>query len=465
MEFLKLIDENRNEIIRTTQEAIRIKSVEEKPLPGMPFGEGPYRALEFVLNIGESMGFSTKNFEGYAGHIDFGEGEEILGILAHVDVVPEGEGWLYPPYGGEIHNDKIYGRGAIDDKGPAIATLYAMKALKEAGINLKKKVRLILGANEETGWGCMDYYFKHEKAPDMGFTPDSDFPVIHGEKGIINFDLIYKFDEKTNNDIYIKDIKGGNAPNMVPDNAEAILECKDFEKIDDIYIDYKNKKDYPISIFKEDEHIRIVAKGKSAHGSTPEKGLNAISYLMDFLNYIIDKENPLYEFIKFYNERIAFKHNGEGIGAGLEDDISGKLNFNPGLLKLENGSIVLTINVRYPIKSSSKEVYEGIRENLKDSKVELVEGISDSKPLYVPSDDFLVEKLMNVYREQTGDYTSMPITIGGGTYARAIKNAVAFGPMFPGQIDVAHQKNEYISIDHLMQITKIYAHAIYELAK
>lgn len=465
MNFIELIDSYEKDIINSTQEIIKIKSVEEKPLEGMPFGEGPFNALKYALDLGKSMGFKTKNFEGYAGHLDLGEGEETVGVLAHVDVVPEGEGWAYPPYAGEIHDGKIYGRGTTDDKGPAIATLYAMKALKESGLKLNKRIRLILGANEETGWGCMNYYFKHEKAPDMAFTPDADFPVIHGEKGIIVFDLVFKMNNPTNCPIYLKDIKGGNAPNMVPDHAEALLEVKDIKEIEESLTKYNKEKNNSLTLSKNENMVKVVAKGISAHGSTPEKGENAISNLMGFLGYIFDGECSTCRYISLYNEKIANKHYGEGIGCGLEDDVSGRLNFNPGMIKIEDGKIILTVNVRYPIKSSAKEVYDGIKENLKNTTIELIEGNSDSKPLYVPTDDFLVKKLMQVYRNQTGDTESQPITIGGGTYARAMKNAVAFGPMFPGQKDVAHQKDEYISIDQLMKITKIYAEALYELAK
>lgn len=465
MEFLKLIDSYKDDLIKSIQESVQIKSVEGKPLPGMPFGEGPFKALEHSLNISKEMGFRVKNLEGYAGYAEFGEGEETVGVLSHLDVVPEGDGWTYPPYSGEIHDDKIFGRGTIDDKGPAIATLYAMKALKESGVTLNRKIRLILGTNEETGWGCMDYYFKHENPPTMAFTPDADFPVIHGEKGIIVFDLVQKINSKECGGIKLKDISGGNAPNMVPDHAEIVLEVEDSSDIEKRLNDYLNEKSHSIKLEKDGNIIKIKATGISAHGSTPEKGESAISYLMDGLSHILSGECELCDFIKFYNERIGFKHFGEGVGCGFEDDVSGKLNFNPGVIKLEDDQIVLTVNVRYPIKSSSKEVYEGIRNNIKDSKVELVEGQKDTKPLYVEKDNFLVEKLMKVYKEQTGDEDSQPITIGGGTYARAMENAVAFGPMFPGQEDVVHQKDEYISIEHLMKITKIYAHALYELAK
>lgn len=465
MQYINLIDSYQDNIIKSTQEIIRIKSVEGEAKPKMPFGEGPYRALEHALSLSKEMGFETKNLDGYAGYAEFGEGEETIGVLVHLDVVPEGEGWTYPPYAGEIHDDKIFGRGTTDDKGPAIATLYAMKALKESGIPLNRKIRIIFGTNEETGWGCMDYYFKHENPPTMAFTPDADFPVIHGEKGIIVFDLVQKINSNGCCGITLKELKGGNAPNMVPDHAEAVLEVKDKTDIEEKFKSYIAEKAYPINIDIQDNIVKVIAKGISAHGSTPEKGENAISYLMDVLTYFMDGKCDLCDFINLYNERISFKHHGENIGCGYEDDVSGKLNFNPGLIKLEGDKITLTVNVRYPIKSSAKEVYEGIRNNLAGTNMELVEGKSDTKPLYVPKDNFLVQKLMKVYKEQTGDLDSEPITIGGGTYARAMDNAVAFGPMFPGQGDVAHQKDEYISIEHLMKITKIYAQALYELAK
>lgn len=465
MDFIELIDSYKEDIVKSTQEIIRIKSVEDEEKPNMPFGEGVYLALDYALNLAKEMGFKTKNLDNYAGHAEIGEGEETVGILVHLDVVPEGDGWTYPPFGGEIHEGKIYGRGTIDDKGPAIACLYAMKALKESGVALNRKIRMIFGTDEESGWGCVKHYFEHEKAPDMAFIPDAEFPVIYGEKGIIVFDLVKKIKTSSEGKAILKSLKGGNAPNMVPDYCEAVIEVEDSTQIEEKFNSFVEYTKYPLHMEKDKNTITVSAQGISAHGSTPEKGKNAISYLMAFLGKIFDESSDVGQFIKVYNDRIAFKHNGESIGAGFEDDISGKLNFNPGIIKLEQDEIKLTINIRYPIKLTAKEVYDGIRDNLKDTDIELIEGKSDNRPLYVPKDNELVKKLMKVYREQTKDVDSEPITIGGGTYARALKNAVAFGPVFPGQEDVVHQKDEFISIDHLMRITKIYAHALYELAK
>ncbi|WP_416198844.1 MAG: dipeptidase PepV [Sporanaerobacter sp.] len=452
-------------IVSSTQEIIKIKSVEGEPKEGMPFGEGPYRALEYALNLAEDMGFRTKNIDGYAGYAEFGEGEETVGVLVHLDVVPEGDGWDYPPYNAEIHDDKIYGRGAIDDKGPAMAALYAMKSIKDKKIPLSRKIRIIFGTNEETGWGCMKYYFAHEKAPNMAFTPDANFPVIHGEKGIIAFDLVKEIKDSCCGDIAIKSIKGGNAVNMVPDFCEAVITVKDFSALEEKFNEFKNKTGYQMAIEKDGDSIKIKAKGVSAHGSTPWKGKNAISYIMQFLGEIVDCKCDICDFINIYNERIAFKHHGEAIGCGLEDDVSGKLDFNPGVIEMKDGKIKLSINIRYPIKSTSKDVYDGIRKNLEGTGIELLEDEGEMKPLYVPEDNFLVQKLMKVYRDETGDKDSKPITIGGGTYARAMENAVAFGPVFPDEEELAHQANEFISINKLLFLTKIYEKALYELAK
>lgn len=465
MDISKALNNLEPEIVKSIQESVRIRSVEETPLEGMPFGKGPYDALKFILDLGESMGFETKNLDGYAGHIDFGQGSETVGVLAHVDVVPEGDGWSYPPYGGEIHDGKIYGRGTMDNKGPAVIALYAMKALKDSGLKLEKKIRLILGANEETRWECMKHYFENEKAPEMAFTPDADFPVIHGEKGITGFELRFPYGGTQGCDITLKAIKGGNAVNMVPDKAMADLIVTDKDLFKGQHERYVKEKKLPVSLEETEEGFKIIALGKSAHGSTPAKGENAISYLMDFLGYVYSGQCPVCRFIDFYNDKIAFRHHGEEIGCALEDDVSGKLDFNPGLISYDGKEIAVSVNIRYPIKSSAKEVFDGVRDQLRDTPIKLVESPGDSKPLYVEKDHRLVSTLMDVYRKHTGDTESEPVTIGGGTYARSMENAVAFGPMFPGQEDVAHQKDEYISIESIRKLMEIYTDALYELAK
>jgi len=465
MDFNKAIDALKDELITSTQEVIRIKSVEDEPQKGMPFGKGPYDALCYVLDLGEKLGFKAKNLDGYAGHLDFGEGEEVVGVLGHLDVVPEGDGWTFPPYEAQIHDGKIYGRGTMDDKGPVMAVLYGMKALKDSGVKLNKKIRLILGTNEETGWGCMHHYFANETPPNMAFTPDADFPVIHGEKGIIVFDLKYKLDSSEDENFCLLSLKGGNAANMVPDYAEAVIKTDSIDKSIDALRRYANEKGYQADIKEDNGNLKVSVKGKSAHGSTPEKGENAITYLLNLLYSHFNGESSIYKFLDWYEKSLAFKYNGENFGCEFEDEISGKLNLNVGVIKLVEDEIILSINIRYPISYKREDVYNSIRANLKGLPIQIIEGDSDKDPLYVPKDDILVQTLMKVYQEQTGDYVSEPLVIGGGTYARAMKNAVAFGPVFPGQEELAHQKDEFISIDNLVKLTQIYTHALYELAK
>lgn len=464
MNIENLVDKYSQDIIKSTQEVISIKSVEEEAKGDMPFGEGPFRALEYVLNLADKMGFETKNLDNYVGYAEFGKGDETVGILAHLDVVPEGDGWLYPPYKGEIHDGKLYGRGAVDDKGPAMAALWAMKIIKDLELPLNKKVRIIFGTNEETGWGCMKHYFANEKAPDMAFTPDADFPVIHAEMGILVFELVKKINNKCSGNILIKDINGGVAVNMVPDKCEALLETKDPLMVEEKLKEFVKRTGYDLATEKCDEDIKIISKGVQAHGSTPENGTNAISQLFAFLGEVTKPGCDICDFIKFYNDKIGFEHFGEKIGCGLEDEVSGKLKFNPGVINMKDGKITLKVNIRYPINSSAEEVYNGIKGELEGTGINLIE-IDDNLPLYVPKDNELVQKLMKVYREETGDLEFEPIVTGGGTYARAMKNAVAFGPVLAGQEAVEHKRNEYIEVSHLLKITNIYAKAIYELAK
>lgn len=466
MNLEKMIDNYKQEIIKSTQELIKIKSVEGEAKDGMPFGEGPNEALEYVLNLSKDLGFEVENFDGYAGHADLGDGEETIGILVHLDVVPEGEGWTYPPYGAEIHDDKIYGRGTIDDKGPTIAALYAMKAIKDSEITLNKKIRIIFGTNEESGWGGVKYYFNKVDAPEMAFTPDAEFPVIHGEKGITVFKLKKEFDSSNEGDIIVKSIKGGNRPNMVPDTCIATLEVNG-EKASCIKCEYKKfieETGYDIVLEEKENQVIVKSNGVSAHGSLPQSGKNAISQLMSFLLKLKGIKGEIFQFIDTYNKHIGMEYNGQSIGCGLEDDVSGKLIFNVGVINMDESQIEVVVNIRYPIKHTAEEVYEGIKKELEGTDIQVIEG-EHMKPIYVPKDHALVEKLMKVYREVTGDEESTPITIGGGTYARAMDNAVAFGPLFPGEEELAHQKDEYISIESLIKNAKIYAKALYELAK
>ncbi|WP_312354604.1 dipeptidase PepV [Aminipila sp.] len=486
MEYLKRIDETKDEMIKTLQELVSIKSVEDKPAPDAPFGKGVAEALDYMLQKAEAEGFDAENIDNYGGHIEFGgytldeEGqivgtnEEVMGIIGHLDVVPEGTDWEYDPFGGIVADGKIYGRGTVDNKGPVVAAFYAMKALKDSGYVPEKKVRLILGLDEETNWKGMKHYLSKVKAPDFGFTPDAEYPAIHGEKGIMVFQLAKKIGKTTGKGIELRSLKGGNAPNMVADYARAVIRAdkmEAYEKVKELAAEYRNTScteenqaayGAKINCKGIGKSLEIVAQGVSAHGATPENGVNAISVLMDFLRKIDIINDDVNEFVEFYNQHIGFELDGKSMGCGFSDEPSGKLVFNVGQVELEGEAVMLTVNIRYPVTLNDDKVYEAMMPVINKYNMGIIK-IKSQEPIYMPADDPMIETLMDIYREHTGDREKRPIVIGGGTYARAAKNIVAFGSIFPGDPDPSHKKNEFIEIDKLVLNAKIFADAIYRL--
>ena len=489
-DYIKKIDENMQEEIEFLQKLIQFNSEaapEVRTADGevYPFGEGVQRSLEFTLEEGEKMGFVPRNVENYGGHLDYlpkrheesedGEVEKTktMGILGHLDVVPAGDGWSFPPYSGAVEDGYIYGRGTTDDKGPVVAALFAMKALKDIGYEPHSKVRLILGCDEETNWIGMHKYLEIVGAPDYGFTPDGDFPVINGEKGIVGFDIVKKVGDKTLKGLALRVLEGGSAKNMVPEKARALLNTDEkggYDKIKSKLDDFKathleiNGIEPIINSKLVGKSLEVSVEGKSAHGATPEKGLNAISILMEFLGELNFADEEINETIDFYNKHIGYDVNGERIGCPLEDEVSGKLTFNVGLVNFEKKAITFSVNLRYPISFTTEDFYPNISEIAGKYDLGIVKG-SHQEPIYFDPDSPMIKTFMDIYQENTGDMESTPITIGGGTYARSMKNCVAFGALFPGDPDLMHQRDERLALDRLETMTKIYADAIYKLTQ
>jgi succinyl-diaminopimelate desuccinylase len=313
----------------------------------------------------------------------------------------------------------------------------------------------------------MKNYFLSEEMPSCGFSPDADFPIINSEMGITIFKINKKFRQVESSDggIMIKSIKGGNRPNMVPDNCECELDIQknSIAAIENALSTLKQKQDAKIELVIEDKKCIVKSYGVSAHGSTPEKGINAISQLVSFLSMLPLCTDEKTEFVRFMNDSIGMETDGTSFGLFMEDEVSGKLVFNLGVFELNEEHAEATINIRYPVTKTRDDVYGIIDRRIADAGLEYQE-IAGKAPLYVPADNFLVKKLSEVYERVTGEKTKL-ISIGGGTYSRAIKNAVAFGPLFPGRPELAHQKDEYIDVDDLIKCTKIYAEAICELVK
>ena len=471
------IEENKGEMIAMLQELIGIRSVAEPAKGNMPFGEGVHKAFEYMLERGRKEGFDVENIDNYGGHIDFGgylkdqKGNitavnmETMGIVGHLDTVPEGDGWTHPPFAGEIADGKIFGRGAIDNKGPVVSAFFAMKALKDLGLIPEKRVRLILGLDEETGWIGMDRYLEKVKAPDFGFTPDAEFPAIHAEKGVLIFDIAKKFSKSESKGLELRSFKGGEAPNMVAANARVILRAERKETYDEIkakVAEFRETAKVQIRTKVIGKTLEIVTTGISAHGARPESGINAISAMMEFLGGMSFSNEDINDFIDFYNRHIGYELDGTALGCGLTDEPSGNLILNVGMIDLDPRAARLTINVRYPVTYDQEAVYSAIMPVINRYNCGILKGLHH-KPLYRPIDDPFITTLMNCYRDNTGDMETQPLVIGGGTYARAMDHCVAFGASFPGEHEVAHQKDEYLAIDSLMAMTNIYADAIYRL--
>jgi len=463
MQLNEKIDQLKDQLIASVQELVKIKSVEGEAKEGMPYGEGPTKALECAIKISEKLGFKTKNVENRVAYAEFGEGEDYVGILGHLDIVPEGDGWIHPPYGAEIHDGKIYGRGTADDKGPIIAALYGLVAIKELNLTLSKRVRIIFGTNEESGSNEIKYYLAKEKPPVLGFTPDADFPIINGEKGLTTFDIVKNFGEVAEGVCNIKYIKGGNKANMVPDYCEAAIITGNMDELMETLEDYKTRRKCNMEAVKSGDMVIIKSYGKSAHGSTPELGLNAIMQLIAFVATLDLAADDKRDLIEYLDENIGMETNGESMNVGLYDEVSGNLSFNVGVIDFNEKKAVITLNLRYPVTKTYEDMIVPLEEKLKEIDLK-IENMGHHKPLYYNEDHVLIKKLQQVYTEETGEEAKL-ISIGGGTYAKEMPNTVAFGPRFPGSPDVIHQPNEYIEIDKLILSAKIYAKAIYELAK
>lgn len=446
MNFLELVNKNKDNLLKDLIKLLNINTVlvEQPENKEAPFGEGLKEALDYFLKLGESFGFKTLNIDNIVGHIEFGEGEEIIGVLGHLDIVPFNDGWKYDPLSGTIEGDKLYARGALDDKGPMMSSLYAMKILKDMGFKPNKRIRLIVGTDEESHWRCIKRYLEVCEMPTIGFSPDANFPLIYAEKGNMSIDIISKYVDSE-----LVKVEAGERYNVVPDKVMAVFkkEILGFEE----YLKENNFKGAK-------EGNTLTLNGKAAHAMEPNNGVNALVKISMFLK---DKtNNPL---IKFVGENLIDTRFNK-IGLNFKDQEMGDLTVNVAFARIDSNGGRVGINMRYPI-NWDKENFLNKFKALAESYGLEIEVKSDSNPHYVDKNSELVKTLHNTYIKYTGDTKSQLMTIGGGTYARALKNAVAFGMLMPGREDVVHEANEYIYISDYLVSTAIFADALYQLGK
>lgn len=459
------VEAHRDEIIAETQAILRIPSVEQDAKEaGAPFGRPIADALEHTLALCRRLGMATENFDGYAGHAEFGTGAQIVAMLGHLDVVPEGSAWTRDPWGAVIEDGWIFARGSSDDKGPTYAALFGAKAVldvtRTAGVSLSRRIRLIFGCDEESGWQCMTHYFgaAGQPKPDLAFTPDAGFPLIYAEKGAFT-GVAERVVERGDMGLVVDSFHAGLRPNMVPDEAVALL-TGDAALQEAIVLALADTE----GVYAEHsgDRLRVFARGVSAHGATPQNGVNAAVKLIQALAHLPHLATEERVWMEDLIGRAL--PDGDGVGLAGSDEITGPLTCNLGVVTKEAGAVRATFNIRYPATWASDHTTGRFREILEAAGWGIA-SFAHTPPLYVPQDQEPVRTLLRVYREQTGDLRE-PGTMGGRTYATVVApNGVAFGAAMEGDPDVAHQADERFAVERLIQCAKIYAHALYELAK
>lgn len=452
----------RQEMVEHLCELVRIKSVSLDGPKGMPFGEGPRKALDYALQLARSLGFTAVDVDGYAGYAEYGEGEDYIAVITHLDVVPEGAGWNDPPYSATIRDGVIYGRGVSDNKCGVIASLYALKMLKEEGVPFRHRIRLIFGCSEETGMADMDYYFQKEPYPVFGFSPDSGYPIVNGEKGILDCWLKGKVEQGK-----IRSISSGEAFNVVPDFAQAVLsrpllteeEVRCLRQAADQSGGVEAGSPADFRLEETDMELVVSAYGKTSHGADPEAGVNALLKLIGLLSRAVKEKRGMARFLEGVAQRIGTACDGAGLGIACDDAQSGPLTVNAGgMVRIQDGEIAISLDIRYPISADGENLLMALRQSAEecglDAELERL-----SPPLNVPGDSPWIGLLADAYREMTGKEAEL-VTIGGGTYSRKSNNTcVGFGSAGSG----AHHANESLKIDDFIRHASIMTQALFHL--
>lgn len=449
---------HREQMVDVIRQLVEIPSVKGAPQPGAPFGTEPKRALDKMLEICREMGFVTKCCDNVVGTADYSPTGKIgLGILGHLDVVPaEMMNWTYPPFQLTRRDGKLFGRGVIDDKGPCAAVLFALYCVKELGIPLKKGVRLLFGTDEENGSGDLEIYCRGNKLPPMVFTPDASFPVINIEKGMIRADITGEYSEGS-----VVSFRGGSIPNAVPDKAEAVLRGISYEEVYAV-ITSNSTGAVLTADTAENGDITISCVGRSAHASTPQAGINAVTALITVLNRLPLREGQQREIFRGLEDVFPFgETDGRSAALKIGDGKSGELTLTFSKFAMQDGKISGCVDIRYPVSAQLEDVVNRLSAALEHAGVHYGKNIEE-QPHCVPEDSEFVQKLLKVYSEVEGE-PGRCIAIGGGTYVHDIEGGVAFG-VERGDTDYhMHGNDEFITEDELLRDAVLFACAIADI--
>ncbi len=445
----ELVTSYKDEMISALTTLVSYNSVLDESNPAYPFGEENAKCLNKALSMAQEFGLKTCNLDNYIGYGEIGSGEELIGVIGHLDIVPCGEGWATDPLKAEIIGDKIFGRGTSDDKGPVVAALYAFKIIQDLKIPLNKRLRLIMGSNEETGSKCLDHYVEKMGHVDYGFTPDANFPGTFGEKGMVSA----KF-ECANTKLV--DIKGGVAGNVVCNHVTVSVKKADLNY--NQFIANLISYDIKYTVVDNDDLYVFDIYGVAAHASTPHLGKNAINYAIVALHEAGFED----EFVAEYSKLIGVTYDGSLLNCDFSDEF-GELTFNNGVISMNDGVVCGTIDIRFPVTNTVEVVEAALIKGFVSNSIKLeIKGLVE--PLFFEVESKLVKSLVSAYQNVTNDFDAKPSTMGGGTYAKGINNTIAFGGCFENDEDVhMHDANEFIKIENLLAQCTIYVRAIMNL--
>lgn len=438
-----LTEKIKSDYLESLKTIVSYPSVLNEGENGTPFGQSIQNVLEKMLEITRSLGFKTYiDPKGYYGYAEIGQGEELLTVLCHLDVVPAGDlsDWETPPFEATIKDGWIHGRGVQDDKGPSLAALYAVKALMDAGVTFNKRIRFIYGTDEETLWRCMARYNELEETATLGFAPDSSFPLTYAEKGLLQIKLHGSGSQELA-------IEAGEAFNVVPAKASYTGNLADSLEVE--------LKKQAFEYERTADTVTVI--GVPKHSKDAAEGVNAIVRLATGLNPLIQ-----HSAIQFIAEAVREDATGSRLFGEISDEPSGTLSFNVSGLSLDQDKSEIRIDMRIPVLADKDKLVQELSQIAEEYQLRYEE-FDYLAPLYVPLDSELVSTLMAVYKEKTNDNSSA-VSSGGATFARTMPNCVAFGALFPGALQTEHQANERAVIDDLYKAMDIYAETIYRLA-